>query len=116
MYEDDDGELRSDLWIRAGLRECHMLGVPAMVVRKGDPDRGSLTVKLYIPGSGCRVLNRVRDELGRPAWMAARKGELLPEHEADEIISRAMDRDPALWVVEIEHRDGWHPWPGKLLE
>ena len=50
-----------------------------------------------------------------PRWMAAFSGELVAETEADAYISRAMARDPDLWVVEIESPDGWHPFEGRLL-
>jgi hypothetical protein len=23
--------------------------------------------------------------------------------------------DPDVWVIEIEHRDGWHPFEGKVF-
>jgi hypothetical protein len=48
-------------------------------------------------------------------WMAAFSGKLVAETEADAYISRAMARDPDLWVVEIESPDGWHPFEGRLL-
>ncbi len=35
--------------------------------------------------------------------------------EADAYVARAVDRDPDLWVIEIEHREGWHPFDGRVL-
>jgi hypothetical protein len=64
---------------------------------------------------GCRVLSQTRDFDGKLAWLAAFKGELVAESEADDYVGRAVARDPDLWVVEIEHRDGWHPFEGKVL-
>ncbi len=57
----------------------------------------------------------MRDMDGKLGWMPALKGELVPEPEADEYIQRAVQRDPDLWVVEIETRDGSHPFEGKML-
>jgi hypothetical protein len=110
-----EGRLRTDVWVQAHIRRCMTDGVPATLARRGDPTGGLLLLKLNQFDQGCRVLSQSRDLDGRLAWLPALEGNLVEEAEADAYIARAVQRDPDLWVVEIEHRDGWHPFEGKLL-
>ncbi len=110
-----DDRLKADVWIMSHVRLCSSKGVPATVARKGDLLGGTLLLKLNLLEAGCRVLSQARDFDGNPGWLAAFGEALVPEAEADEYIARAVARDPDLWVVEIEHRDGWHPFEGKEL-
>lgn len=103
----------AEFWIMANVRRCNDTGVPALVVKRGDSRGGTLLLKLNRFEDGCKVLTQARDPDGNPGWLAAFSGNLVPEAEADEYIGRAMNRDPDLWVVEIETRDGWHPFEGK---
>ena len=61
-----------------------------------------------------QVLSQVRGQDAELGWLAAFDGALVPEAEADAYIARAVARDPDLWVVEVEDRQGRHPFPGKL--
>jgi len=110
-----DDRLPTDVWVRAHLRRCHAEAVPATVVRRGERTGGSVILKLNQRAAGCRILTQSRDLDGRLAWLPALKGALVAEQEADDYIARAVARDPDLWVIEIEHRDGWHPFEGKQL-
>ncbi len=112
MYEE---RLPTHLWIQAHIRTCSAEGIPATVVHKGERMSGMLLLKLNQFPQGCRVLTQMRDMDGKLGWMPALKGELVPEPEADEYIERAVKRDPDLWVVEIDSRDGSHPFEGKML-
>lgn len=110
-----DDRLPTDLWVMAQVRRCTAEAVPAVVVRRGEAKGGTLLLKINQLDLGCRVLTQMRDLDGRLAWLAAFKGSLVAEAEADAYIGRAVARDPDLWVVEIEHRDGWHPFDGEVL-
>ena len=113
--EDGSDRLPTHLWVMAHLRHCHGLGVPATIARKGDPMGGLVILKLNQLGAGCRVLSQTRDLDGALAWIGGLDGALVPEREADAYIARQRARDPDIWVVEIEHREGWHPFEGKRL-
>jgi hypothetical protein len=110
-----DERLPTEIWLKAHLRRCHARGVPATVVRRGDPMGGMVLLKINRLEQGCAVLSQTRDLEGRTAWLAASSGALLPEAEANAYIARAVKRDPDLWVVEIESRDGEHPFEGPVL-
>ncbi len=110
-----EGRLRTDVWVKAHIRRCTVDGVPAILVRRGNAAGGLVVLKLNQLDQGCRVLSQSRDLDGRLAWLPALKGELVEEAEADAYIARAVERDPDLWVVEVEHRDGWYPFEGKEL-
>lgn len=107
--------LAADVWIMAHVRRCNGEGVPAMVLRKGDARAGTLILKLNRLDGTCRVLSQATDMDGNLGWLAAQNGADMPEADADAYIDRAARRDPDLWVVEIEHRDAWHPFEGKVL-
>lgn len=107
--------LATRLWVSAHLGRCSAEAVPAFLVRRGDPQGGLVILKLNRLAEGCRVLSQTRDLEGRLAWWPAFEGRSVPESEADAYIERQVGRDPDLWVVEIEHPEGWHPFEGKEL-
>ena len=47
--------------------------------------------------------------------MEAVKGGWVAESEADAYIRRAVDRDPDVWVIEVEDRSKNNPFEGKLI-
>ncbi len=107
--------LPTELWVMAHVRRCNSEGIPATIVHRGDADAGGVLVKLYLGKEGCRVLTQMSDAEGRVAWMAALKGETVPEADADAYIARQRSRDGDLWVIEIEDRLGRHPFEGKIV-
>lgn len=111
----DEGRLPTDIWVRAHLRRLSAAAVPAAVVKRGDPHGGMVVLKVNRFDLGCRVLTQTRDLDGVLCWFPAFDGRLVPEVEADDYISRQAARDPDLWVVEVETRDGEHGFEGREL-
>lgn len=111
-----ESRLKTRLLVQAIIRQCESRAVPAMVVRKGDPDAGSLLVKVNSFGNGCQVLTPVTDATGRRGWMLGTGSGAVDEAAADSYIERQSRYDEDLWVVEIESRDGWHPLEEEILD
>ncbi len=105
-----DDRLPTDVWVMAHIRRCSVEGIPAVVVRKGEAKGGTVLLIVFQRDSGCRVLAQMRDLDGRLGWYPAHKEDFIAEPEADAYVSRAVARDPDLWVVEVETRDGRHPF------
>jgi hypothetical protein len=112
---EDDDRLPTELWLKAHLRRLAFDAIPAYVTHKGSKTGGTVLLKLNQLDLGCRILTQARDAEGRLGWLGAKGGAFMPEAEADAYVARAVARDPDLWVVEIEDRQGRHPFEGKTL-
>jgi len=77
-----------------------------MVVAKGDPISGAILIKINRRDLGCWVLSETRGASGERAWFRGTGVAGVAESEADGYIQRHRARDPDLWVLEIEDRDG----------
>ena len=102
--------LPSHLWIMGVVRQENAAGRPVYLLRRGEKMSGGLLVKLNLLDGRFRVLLQQRDLEGRLGWMGAMNDEVVGEEDASSYIARACERDPDLWAVEVERRDGGNPF------
>ena len=100
--------LTAKFWVKAHIRRCMAVNIPAVVVRRGDETAGAVIVKLNRFEAGCTVYSPTIGLDGNRVWLRATGVEPVQEAEADAYIARQATRDPDLWVLEIEDRDGRH--------
>ncbi len=110
-----DDRIPTELWVSAHVRQCGSRGIPVYIARRGALAAGTVMVKVFIPGSGCRLFNQARDIDGAMGWMDIFNGETVDEKRADDYIRRTTSRDPDIWVVEVEDRQGNNPFEGKVF-
>jgi len=101
--------LRARLWVEACLGACRAAGVFATVLARGDADAGSVLLKWRRPDGCGGVLAPHTGLEGERVWMLATGSEAVDEPAADAYWRRQRDRDPDLWVVEVESVALWHP-------
>jgi hypothetical protein len=97
-----EARLKTGLWIRALIRRCDLAAVATAVVARGDGDSGAVLLKFNAREDGCSVLAQARTPDGELIWMRATGAAPVAETDADTYIARQRQRDPDLWVVEIE--------------
>ena len=101
-----EARLKAGVWVKAQLRQCDIDCIPAMIVKRGDPDAGAVLLKLNRLDGTCVVLGRVYADDGTRVWMRVTGEGPVAESEADAYIARQEGYDPDLWVVEIEDPQG----------
>ncbi len=96
--------LASGVWVSAYLTRLRLADIPAYVTAKGDPTAGAVVVKVALLDGTARAWERRSDLMtGARAWIMLADG---PEAEVDALLSRTRGRDPDLWVIELEDRQG----------
>lgn len=103
------------IWIDAHLRRLNEIGQGYYILNKGSFAAGTVIVKINLLNGFSLLLTQIRDMDGNLGWMNALKQERVAETDADAYIRRAVDRDPDIWVIEVEDREGVNPFEGKLI-
>lgn len=86
------------------------------MVARGDDDAGAILLKLNGGvAEGCSVLMQARGQDGELVWMRATGPLPVAEADADAYIARQRQRDPDIWVVEIEHRECGNVVDGRVV-
>ncbi|HEX7969806.1 MAG TPA: DUF1491 family protein [Stellaceae bacterium] len=107
--------LKTKLQVLAAVRLCAVHAIPIVVARRGDEDAGTILIKLNQLERGFIVLAQTRTGSGDLAWLRATGEAPVDEPTADAYIQRQLTRDPDLWVVEIEDREGRQIFAGRVL-
>ncbi len=102
--------LRARTWVEACLLACRSAGVMATVLARGDADAGIVLLKWRRPDGSGGVLSPFTTLAGERAWRLAIGGQApVAEADVDVYWQRQRDRDPDLWVIEVESQTPWHP-------
>jgi len=107
--------LNTGLWVMAQVRLCDRAFIPATVVRRGDPDAGTVLLKLNRFEAGVTVYTQAAAMSDQPTWSRGTGPSPVSEAEADAYIERQVKYDPDVWVLEIEDRKGEYKLDGKVV-
>ena len=107
--------LKTSIWVQAQIRLCDLQAIPIAVLKKGDPDAGTVILKLARQNRTCEILNQVRDMDGTMKWMRASGLEPVPESDAEPLIERQTKRDPDVWVIEIDDPQGRYEMDAPII-
>jgi hypothetical protein len=107
--------LKSGIWIKALIRRCDLAAIPIAVVARGDGDAGAILLKFNGGAAGCAVLAQARGQGGELLWMRATGPVPVAEVDADAYIARQRQRDPDIWVAEIESGSAEVVIDGKVI-
>jgi hypothetical protein len=111
-----EARLATEFRVKAAIRQGMLDGIDVTLVRRGEATAGALLVKLNRLNGACTVLSETRMPNGERVWLAGTGAAPVDEAAADAYVARQVGRDPDLWVVEVEDRQGRHPFGGRIVE
>lgn len=94
--------LPSGMLVSALLKRVNDAGGMGMVRAKGDADSGAILLILNDPAGPSRMLERALDPRGKPAFVRAGPADASDSPSQDSYWRRRRERDPDLWVVELD--------------
>lgn len=94
--------LKTSIRATALIRRAQSAGAFAAVIRRGDPDAGALWV---IVRKGAELF-RYTEQMGMSGTREWYQDGPFDETEIGLRTNKAVDRDPDLWVVEVEDAQG----------
>lgn len=96
--------LASGVWVSAYLTRLRLADIAVYVAAKGDPTAGAVIVKSATLDGRARAFQRSFDLMtDARVWVVLAEG---AEADVDELLARQRARDPDLWIIEVEDRQG----------
>lgn len=94
--------LTSAMLVSAMIRRVSDAGGSAVVAARGDPTAGSILLICLEKGALSSFRERVLGSDGTYGWEAVGPTAESPSEEGDAWLARRRQRDPDLWVVELD--------------
>lgn len=106
----EDPRTPTHIWLEAKMRELSVQGIGVYVTHRGEKMSGLVLLKLTAMDGNCKLLTQQRNINGVMGWVNIFQEDIIQEKKADEYIARSINRDPDLWVVEIENKQMINPF------
>lgn len=87
------------------VRRAEALGEFATVLRKGDPDRGSLILLISSRGKHVTCLERLLGPSGQYVWQRTGPTESAGSAQIGDFLAKRTRFDEDLWAVELDIAD-----------
>ncbi len=104
-------QLKSEIWIKAYLRQLAAGGAMATIVRHGDDDAGAIFIKVRHRNGRAALYGPApagMDEMASDRRFALLLGDATEEAAVDSRLADESRFDPDVWLIEVEDRDGRH--------
>ncbi len=88
--------------IDAAIKQMDEQGVFYYILQRGERNSGTILLKISNRQGSVKLLTQQRNLEGDLCWIPALNQETIEETQADDYIQRSVQRDPDLWVIEIE--------------
>jgi hypothetical protein len=96
--------LASGVWVSAYLTRLRLADIAVYVAAKGDATAGAVIVKSATLDGRARAFQRSFDlAADARVWVVLAEG---AEADVDALLARQRARDPDLWIIEVEDRQG----------
>ena len=105
--------LKTELWVKAYIRQRQAAGVFAAVVAHGHDSAGAVLIKIArldgtaaVYGPAPMSFDSESDHGGDRRFVLLHDTHWLIEQDVDVIIARQRSYDEDIWVIEVEDRSG----------
>jgi hypothetical protein len=105
-----DTQLSTKMMVDAALALANAAMVTVLLEKRGNPDSGTVLVRLDSPDGRCRFEQRVLNLDGDYTWQDVTGDEPLDTEAAAERINRETGYDPDLWVIAVDASLGENPF------
>lgn len=99
------GRLPTELEVTGLIRNVQAAGGHAAVLRKGDPDRGSLILVIASRGQIQACLERILDFEGGYEWRESAPNRWGEAEKVSDFLANRARFDPDLWALELDIAD-----------
>ena len=105
-----EARLKTGVLVQAGFRYCQQVLLAAVLRRRGDEDAGALLVKVSRLDGTAAVFARTPSLDGGLTWRRTTGDGWIAEADAEARLTREIDFDPDVWIVEVEDPEGRNPF------